>query len=163
MDTDDKKNTTLSDKERAEVKKNIKQLRAKYERTFTSGEFIERTNADKIFVVQIPNLKELKNMGALNNRDLHEKAKKCYAIEFYKKGRKDAMRMLIFTYDEVSIETILGNISKYFRYKWRKNLGIPSSGNEFQAKIYKIINGFIKTDLRIYKIIIVRIKTNFNF
>ena len=117
MDTDDKKNTTLSDKERAEVKKNIKQLRAKYERTFTSGEFIERTNADKIFVVQIPNLKELKNMGALNNRDLHEKAKKCYAIEFYKKGRKDAMRMLIFTYEEVSLETILGNISKYFRYK----------------------------------------------
>ncbi|MBQ5839295.1 MAG: M56 family metallopeptidase, partial [Bacteroidaceae bacterium] len=92
MDTDDEKNTTLSDKERAEVKKNIKQLRAKYERTFTSGEFIERTNADKIFVVQIPNLKELKNKGALNNRHLHEKAKKCYAIEFYKKGRKDAMR-----------------------------------------------------------------------
>ena len=117
MDTDDEKNTTLSDKERAEVKKNIKQLRAKYERTFTSGEFIERTNADKIFVVQIPNLKEIKNMGALNNRHLHEKAKKCYAIEFYKKGRKDAMRMLIFTYDEVSIETILGNISKHFRYK----------------------------------------------
>lgn len=117
MDTDDEKNTTLSDKERAEVKKNIKQLRAKYERTFTSGEFIERTNADKIFVVQIPNLKEVKNIGALNNRHLHEKAKECYAIEFYKKGRKDAMRMLIFTYDEVSIETILGNISKYFRYK----------------------------------------------
>lgn len=117
MDADDKKNSSLSDKERAEVKKNIKLLRAKYERTFTSGEFIERTNADKIFVVQIPNLKEIKNMGALNNRDLHEKAKKCYAIEFYKKGRKDAMRMLIFTYDEVSIETILGNISKHFRYK----------------------------------------------
>lgn len=117
MDADDKKKSTLSDKERAEVKKNIKQLRAKYERTFTSGEFIERTNADKIFVVQIPNLKEVKNMGALNNRHLHEKAKKCYAIEFYKKGRKDAMRMLIFTYEEVSIETILGNISKYFRYK----------------------------------------------
>lgn len=117
MDADDEKNSTLSDKERAEAKKNIKQLRAKYERTFTSGEFIERTNADKIFVVQIPNLKELKNMGALNNRDLHEKAKKCYAIEFYKKGRKDAMRMLIFTNDEVSIETILGNISKHFRYK----------------------------------------------
>ena len=117
MDADDEKNSTLSDKERAEVKKNIKQLRAKYERTFTSGEFIERTNADKIFVVQIPNLKEVKNIGALNNRDLHEKAKKCYAIEFYKKGRKDAMRMLIFTYDEVSIETILGNISKHFRYK----------------------------------------------
>ena len=73
------------------------------------------------------------------------------------------MRMLIFTYDEVSIETILSNISKYFRYKWRKNLGIPSSGNEFQAKIYKIINGFIKTDLRIYKINNVRIKTNFDF
>ena len=119
MDADDKKNSTLSDEERAEVKKNIKQLRAKYERTFTSGEFIERTNADKIFVVQIPNLKEVKNMGmmALSDRHLHEKAKKCYAIEFYKKGRKDAMRMLIFTYDEVSIETILGNISKHFRYK----------------------------------------------
>jgi hypothetical protein len=54
---------------------------------------------------------------ALSDRHLHEKAKKCYAIEFYKKGRKDAMRMLIFTYEEVSIETILGNISKQFRYK----------------------------------------------
>jgi hypothetical protein len=73
------------------------------------------------------------------------------------------MRMLIFTYEEVSIETILGNISKQFRYKWWKNWGIPSSGNEFQAEIYKIINGFIKTDLRIYRINIVRIKTNFDF
>ena len=31
------------------------------------------------------------------------------------------------------------------------------------SQIYKIINGFIKTDLRIYKINIVRIKTNFDF
>ena len=116
-DTDDKKNATLSAKERAKVKRTIKQLRAKYERTFTSGEFIENTNADKIFVVQLPHIEEIKNAGILNDRIIREKAKKCYAIEFYKKGRKDAMRMLIFTYEEVSIETILSKISKYIRFE----------------------------------------------
>lgn len=116
-DTDDKKNATLSAKERAKVKSTIKQLRAKYERTFTSGEFIENTNADKIFVVQLPHLEEIKNVGTLNDRIIREKVKKCYAIEFYKKGRKDAMRMLIFTYEEVSIETILSKISKYIRFE----------------------------------------------
>ena len=116
-DTDDKKNATLSAKERAKVKSTIKQLRAKYERTFTSGEFIEKTNADKIFVVQLPHIEEIKNAGTLNDRIIRENAKKCYAIEFYKKGRKDAMRMLIFTYEEVSIETILSKISKYIRFE----------------------------------------------
>lgn len=116
-DTDDKKNATLSAKERAKVKSTIKQLRAKYERTFTSGEFIENTNADKIFVVQLPHIEEIKNAGTWNDRIIREKAKKCYAIEFYKKGRKDAMRMLIFTYEEVSIETILGKVSKYIRFE----------------------------------------------
>lgn len=123
-DTDDKKNATLSAKERAKVKSTIKQLRAKYERTFTSGEFIENTNADKIFVVQFPHLEEIKNAGTLiknagilNDRIIREKVKNCYAIEFYKKGRKDAMRMLIFTYEEVSIETILGKVSKYIRFE----------------------------------------------
>ena len=116
-DTDDKKNATLSAKERAKVKSTIKQLRAKYERTFTSGEFIENTNADKIFVVQLPHLEEIKNAGTLNDRIIREKVKNCYAIEFYKKGRKDAMRMLIFTYEEVSIETILSKISKYIRFE----------------------------------------------
>ena len=116
-DTDDKKNATLSAKERAKVKSTIKQLRAKYERTFTSGEFIENTNADKIFVVQLPHLEEIKNAGTFNDRIIREKVKNCYAIEFYKKGRKDAMRMLIFTYEEVSIETILSKISKYIRFE----------------------------------------------
>ena len=116
-DTDDKKNATLSAKERAKVKSTIKQLRAKYERTFTSGEFIENTNADKIFVVQLPHLEEIKNAGTLNDRIIREKVKNCYAVEFYKKGRKDAMRMLIFTYEEVSIETILSKISKYIRFE----------------------------------------------
>lgn len=123
-DTDDKKNATLSAKERAKVKSTIKQLRAKYERTFTSGEFIENTNADKIFVVQLPHLEEIKNAGILiknagilNDRIIREKVKNCYAVEFYKKGRKDAMRMLIFTYEEVSIETILSKISKYIRFE----------------------------------------------
>lgn len=116
-DTDDKKNATLSAKERAKVKSTIKQLRAKYERTFTSGEFIENTNADKIFVVQFPHLEEIKNAGTLNDRIIREKVKNCYAVEFYKKGRKDAMRMLIFTYEEVSIETILSKISKYIRFE----------------------------------------------
>ena len=116
-DTDDKKNATLSAKERAKVKSTIKQLRAKYERTFTSGEFIEKTNADKIFVVQLPHIEEIKNAGTLNDRIIRENAKKCYAIEFYKKGRKDAMRMLIFTYEEVSIETILGKISRHIRFE----------------------------------------------
>ena len=116
-DTDDKKNATLSAKERAKVKSTIKQLRAKYERTFTSGEFIENTNADKIFVVQLPHIEEIKNAGILNDRIIREKAKKCYAIEFYKEGRKDAMRMLIFTYEEVSIETILSKISKYIQFE----------------------------------------------
>ena len=116
-DTDDKNNAPLSAKERAKVKRTIKQLRAKYERTFTSGEFIEDTNADKIFVVQLPHLEEIKNAGTLNDRIIRENAKKCYAIEFYKKGRKDAMRMLIFTYEEVSIETILSKISKYIRFE----------------------------------------------
>lgn len=116
-DTDDKKNATLSAKERAKVKSTIKQLRAKYERTFTSGEFIENTNADKIFVVQLPHLEEIKNAGILNDRIIREKVKNCYAVEFYKKGRKDAMRMLIFTYEELSIETILSKISKYIRFE----------------------------------------------
>ncbi len=116
-DTDDKKNATLSAKERAKVKTTIKQLRAKYERTFTSGEFIENTNADKIFVVQLPHLEEIKNAGTFNDRIIREKVKNCYAVEFYKKGRKDAMRMLIFTYEEVSIETILSKISKYIRFE----------------------------------------------
>lgn len=116
-DTDDKKNATLSAKERAKVKSTIKQLRAKYERTFTSGEFIENTNADKIFVVQFPHLEEIKNAGTFNDRIIREKVKNCYAVEFYKKGRKDAMRMLIFTYEEVSIETILSKISKYIRFE----------------------------------------------
>lgn len=116
-DTDDKNNAPLSAKERAKVKSTIKQLRAKYERTFTSGEFIENSNADKIFVVQLPHLEEIKNAGTLNDRIIREKTKKCYAIEFYKKGRKDAMRMLIFTYEEVSIETILGKISKYIQFE----------------------------------------------
>ena len=116
-DTDDKNNAPLSAKERAKVKSTIKQLRAKYERTFTSGEFIENSNADKIFVVQLPHIEEIKNAGTLNDRIIRENAKKCYAIEFYKKGRKDAMRMLIFTYEEVSIETILGKISKYIRFE----------------------------------------------
>ena len=116
-DTDDKKNATLSAKERAKVKSTIKQLRAKYERTFTSGEFIENTNADKIFVVQLPHIEEIKNAGTWNDRIIREKAKKCYAIEFYKKGRKDAMRMLIFTYEEVSIETILGKVSRHIRFE----------------------------------------------
>jgi hypothetical protein len=116
-DTDDKKNATLSAKERAKVKSTIRQLRAKYERTFTSGEFIENTNADKIFVVQLPHLEEIKNAGTLNDRIIREKVKNCYAVEFYKKGRKDAMRMLIFTYEEVSIETILSKISKYIRFE----------------------------------------------
>ncbi|MBR5466642.1 MAG: M56 family metallopeptidase [Bacteroidaceae bacterium] len=116
-DTDDKKNATLSAKERAKVKSTIKQLRAKYERTFTSGEFIENTNADKIFVVQFPHLEEIKNAGTLNDRIIREKVKNCYAVEFYKKGRKDAMRMLIFTNEEVSIETILSKISKYIRFE----------------------------------------------
>ena len=116
-DTDDKKNATLSAKERAKVKSTIKQLRAKYERTFTSGEFIENTNADKIFVVQLPHLEEIKNAGTFNDRIIREKVKNCYAVEFYKKGRKDAMRMLIFTYEEVSIETILSKISKYIRFE----------------------------------------------
>ena len=123
-DTDDKKNATLSAKERAKVKSTIKQLRAKYERTFTSGEFIENTNADKIFVVQLPHLEEIKNAGILiknagilNDRIIREKVKNCYAVEFYKKGRKDAMRMLIFTYEEVSIETILSKISKYIQFE----------------------------------------------
>lgn len=116
-DTDDKNNAPLSAKERAKVKSTIKQLRAKYERTFTSGEFIEKTNADKIFVVQLPHIEEIKNAGTLNDRIIRENAKKCYAIEFYKKGRKDAMRMLIFTYEEVSIETILSKISKYIRFE----------------------------------------------
>ena len=116
-DTDDKKNATLSAKERTKVKSTIKQLRAKYERTFTSGEFIENTNADKIFVVQLPHLEEIKNAGTLNDRIIREKVKNCYAVEFYKKGRKDAMRMLIFTYEEVSIETILSKISKYIRFE----------------------------------------------
>lgn len=115
--TDDKKNATLSAKERAKVKSTIKQLRAKYERTFTSGEFIEKTNADKIFVVQLPHIEEIKNAGTLNDRIIREKVKNCYAVEFYKKGRKDAMRMLIFTYEEVSIETILGRVSKYIRFE----------------------------------------------
>ena len=116
-DADDKNNAPLSAKERAKVKSTIKQLRAKYERTFTSGEFIENSNADKIFVVQLPHIEEIKNAGTLNDRIFREKAKKCYAIEFYKKGRKDAMRMLIFTYEEVSIETILGKISRYIRFE----------------------------------------------
>lgn len=116
-DTDDKNSAPLSAKERAKVKSTIKQLRAKYERTFTSGEFIENSNADKIFVVQLPHIEEIKNAGTLNDRIFREKAKKCYAIEFYKKGRKDAMRMLIFTYEEVSIETILGKISRYIRFE----------------------------------------------
>ena len=116
-DTDDKNNAPLSAKERAKVKSTIKQLRAKYERTFTSGEFIEKTNADKIFVVQLPNIEEIKNAGTLNDRIIRENAKKCYAIEFYKKGRKDAMRMLIFTYEEVSIETILGKVSRHIRFE----------------------------------------------
>ena len=116
-DTDDKKNATLSAKERAKVKSTIKQLRAKYERTFTSGEFIENTNADKIFVVQLPHLEEIKNVGTLNDRIIREKVKNCYAVEFYKKGRKDAIRMLIFTYEEVSIETILSKISKYIQFE----------------------------------------------
>lgn len=116
-DTDDKNNAPLSTKERAKVKSTIKQLRAKYERTFTSGEFIENTNADKIFVVQFPHLEEIKNAGTLNDRIIREKVKNCYAVEFYKKGRKDAMRMLIFTYEEVSIETILSKISKYIRFE----------------------------------------------
>ena len=116
-DTDDKNNAPLSAKERAKVKSTIKQLRAKYERTFTSGEFIEKTNADKIFVVQLPNIEEIKNAGTLNDRIIRENAKKCYAVEFYKKRRKDAMRMLIFTYEEVSIETILSKISKYIRFE----------------------------------------------
>lgn len=123
-DTDGKKNATLSAKERAKVKSTIKQLRAKYERTFTSGEFIEKTNADKIFVVQLPHLEEIKNAGILiknagilNDRIIREKVKNCYAVEFYKKGRKDAMRMLIFTYEEVSIETILSKISKYIQFE----------------------------------------------
>ena len=116
-DTDDKNNAPLSAKERAKVKSTIKQLRAKYERTFTSGEFIEKTNADKIFVVQLPHIEEIKNAGTLNDRIIRENAKKCYAIEFYKKRRKDAMRMLIFTYEEVSIETILSKISKYIRFE----------------------------------------------
>lgn len=116
-DTDDKKNAPLSAKERAKVKSTIKQLRAKYERTFTSGEFIENTNADKIFVVQLPHIEEIKNAGTMNDRIIRENAKKCYAIEFYKKGRKDAMRMLIFTYEEVSIETILGKVSRHIRFE----------------------------------------------
>lgn len=116
-DTDDKNNAPLSAKERAKVKSTIKQLRAKYERTFTSGEFIENSNADKIFVVQLPHLEEIKNAGTLNDRIIREKVKNCYAVEFYKKGRKDAMRMLIFTYEEVSIETILSKISKYIRFE----------------------------------------------
>ncbi|MBO5172700.1 MAG: M56 family metallopeptidase [Bacteroidaceae bacterium] len=116
-DTDDKNSAPLSAKERAKVKSTIKQLRAKYERTFTSGEFIENTNADKIFVVQLPHIEEIKNAGTLNDRIIRENAKKCYAIEFYKKGRKDAMRMLIFTYEEVSIETILGKVSRYIRFE----------------------------------------------
>ena len=116
-DTDDKNNAPLSAKERAKVKSTIKQLRAKYERTFTSGEFIENSNADKIFVVQFPHIEEIKNAGTWNDRIIREKAKKCYAIEFYKKGRKDAMRMLIFTYEEVSIETILGKISRHIRFE----------------------------------------------
>ena len=116
-DTDDKKNAPLSAKERAKVKSTIKQLRAKYERTFTSGEFIENTNADKIFVVQLPLIEEIKNAGTMNDRIIRENAKKCYAIESYKKGRKDAMRMLIFTYDEVSIETILGKVSRHIRFE----------------------------------------------
>ncbi len=116
-DTDDKKNAPLSAKERAKVKSTIKQLRAKYERTFTSGEFIENTNADKIFVVQLPHLEEIKNAGTLNDRIIREKVKNCYAVEFYKEGRKDAMRMLIFTYEEVSIETILSKISKYIQFE----------------------------------------------
>ena len=116
-DTDDKNNAPLSAKERAKVKSTIKQLRAKYERTFTSGEFIENTNADKIFVVQLPHIEEIKNAGTMNDRIIRENAKKCYAIEFYKKGRKDAMRMLIFTYEEVSIETILGKVSRHIRFE----------------------------------------------
>lgn len=116
-DTDDKKNVPLSAKERAKVKSTIKQLRAKYERTFTSGEFIENTNADKIFVVQLPHLEDIKNAGTFNDRIIREKVKNCYAVEFYKKGRKDAMRMLIFTYEEVSIETILSKISKYIQFE----------------------------------------------
>ena len=116
-DTDDKNNAPLSAKERAKVKSTIKQLRAKYERTFTSGEFIENTNADKIFVVQFPHLEEIKNAGTLNDRIIREKVKNCYAVEFYKEGRKDAMRMLIFTYEEVSIETILSKISKYIQFE----------------------------------------------
>lgn len=116
-DTDDKNNAPLSAKERAKVKSTIKQLRAKYERTFTSSEFIEKTNADKIFVVQLPHIEEIKNAGTLNDRIIRENAKKCYAIEFYKKGRKDAMRMLIFTYEEVSIETILGKVSRHIRFE----------------------------------------------
>ncbi len=116
-DTDDKNNAPLSAKERAKVKSTIKQLRAKYERTFTSGEFIENTNADKIFVVQFPHLEEIKNAGTLNDRIIREKVKNCYAVEFYKEGRKDAMRMLIFTYEEISVETILGKVSKYIRFE----------------------------------------------
>ena len=53
----------------------------------------------------------------MNDRIIRENAKKCYAVEFYKKRRKDAMRMLIFTYEEVIIETILSKISKYIRFE----------------------------------------------
>ncbi len=78
----------------------------------------ERTNADTICVVRIPNLAKVLCGNALTNQNLHAYYDECYGIEFYNKegNRSVAMLTFISCFNGKTIDDYVEEISKYIKF-----------------------------------------------
>ena len=92
-----------SDKEIAELQKQVARLRAKYERLIENDELTRKSGCDRVFIVRIPDMVKI-----CTNRDIPEyycpkteallktNATECYAVEFYKHSSYEPVKMLFF-------------------------------------------------------------------
>lgn len=106
----------LSEKEREETKKKIRQLRKKYEMQINDDSLLEKTNSSMIYVTRLPEPEKILCLNQKYDAYFKSHTKKCYGIEFYKEGRRDAVRMLVFANNSKSVKKILSNIASCIRF-----------------------------------------------
>ncbi len=108
-----------SDWDRNRIDKACKKITRKYVREYTDGAIVERTGADKLYIVEFPNFKSV----TCHPEDLDSRIKRefnrCYGVEFRCVGREDCpLRMLFFvnTKESKTIDDYVDMMSRYISF-----------------------------------------------
>lgn len=116
-------NVTQEEKDKETLKRQntIKQantLRKQYERTLSDAEQNKRTNCDRIYIVRIPNLDNIKCEDETLLSQLKDKSTECYGVEFYRADRYCDVTMLFFvnTKEGKSIDDYVDMMSRYISF-----------------------------------------------